>query len=797
MNLRKRLLSLLIAIVTASLVMPCWALAQTQTAKTQSQTAKTQSAKTQTAKTQSQTAKTQSAKPQTAKTQTAKNQTQTQPQTTKAQASPPIEWPKEIQHPKGKVVIYQPQIDSWPDYKVVKARSAVAFLPNGETNPHLGIIEMQANTEVDFESRLVKLTRLQITNSNFPGATQEKNAEALVELKKMLNSDNVRSIDLDRMLVSLQRSGSVKAVELKNDPPKIFYSKKPAVLIIFDGKPILSPIKDSELKFVVNTNWDIFYKEKDKTYFIRDEKAWMKAQDLKGPFTYTDKIPEEIKKLPMNDNWKDVLLSIPPEKLKAEDMPVVFVSEEPAELIQTKGEADYKPITGTNLTWVSNTDSKLIFNPADNYFYYLVSGRWFRTNSLQNGPWSFATPNLPEDFKKIPAEHAIGDVRASVPGTREAEEAIIQATIPQTAKINKKTAQPPAVTYAGDKPVFTQIEKTSLQRAQNTSYDVIKAGEEYYLCYEGVWFVGKSPTGPWAVTEKVPDEIYKIPPSDPAYNVTYVTMQPDEDNSDEYVTAAVTAGYFGTMVASGCVYWGTGWYYPPYYYYGGYYPYYYPYYGSYGAAAWYNSATGTFGRSGWAYGPYGGVGYGARYNPSTGTYARGAAAYGPYGARGYAEAYNPRTGTAARTRQGSNAYGNWGSSAVRRGDDWVKTGHVRGQEGGAMRYRDSNGNSGFVGRKGDDLYAGRDGNVYRRSDSGWQSYDNGGWNDVNRDNANRGNRDSISSLDSQRAQRSAGNERARSSESFNRGRSTMSRGSYGGGGMRGGGGFRGGGGRRR
>ncbi|MCI0447460.1 hypothetical protein L0152_30145 [bacterium] len=753
MNFRKTVLSFLIAILSLTLAMPSWALPAT---KTQTQTQQTQSAPTAAATT----------------TKTVG----------KAQASPPIEWPKEIKHAKGKIVIYQPQIDEWPDYKVVKARSAIAFLPNGETNPKLGIIEMQAKTEVDFESRLVKLTHLQITNSNFPGATKEKNTESLAGLQKMLNSDNVRSLDLDRMLVSLERSG-VKSVELKNDPPKIFYSKKPAVLIIYDSKPILSPIKDSELKFVVNTNWDVFYKEKDKTYFIRNDKTWFKAQDLKGPFTPADKLPDEIKKLPMNDNWKDVLLSVPPQKLKAENMPVIFVSEEPAELIQTKGEPDYKPITQTSLTWVSNSDSKLIFNPADNYFYYLVSGRWFKTTSLENGPWSFATPNLPEDFKKIPADHAIGDVRASIPGTREAEEAIIQATIPQTAKINKKTAQPPAVTYAGDKPEFKPIESTSLQRAENTAYDVIKAGDEYYLCYEGVWFVGKGPTGPWAVAEKVPQEIYKIPPSDPAYNVTYVTIQEDDDSSDEWVTAAVTAGYFGTMVAAGCVYWGTGWYYPPYYYYGGYYPYYYPHYGSYGAAAWYNPASGTFGRSGWAYGPYGGVGYGARYNPSTGTYARGAAAYGPYGARGYAEAYNPRTGTAARTRQGSNAYGNWGSSAVSRGNDWVKTGHYQGQEGGGMRYRTSDGNSGFVGRKGDDLYAGKDGNVYRRSDSGWQSWDNGGWNNVDRNNANR-NRDSVNSLDRQRSQRSMGNERARSSQSFNRSRSTMSRG---GGGFRGGG----------
>jgi hypothetical protein len=72
-----------------------------------------------------------------------------------------------------------------------------------------------------------------------------------------------------------------------------------------------------------------------------------------------------------------------------------------------EGEPDYKPIPQTNLTWVSNTESDLIFNPADSYFYYLVSGRWFKTRNLENGPWTFTTPTLPEDFKKIPAEHAI------------------------------------------------------------------------------------------------------------------------------------------------------------------------------------------------------------------------------------------------------------------------------------------------------------------------------------------------------------------------------------------------------
>src|SRR5258707_15679427 len=88
------------------------------------------------------------------------------------------------------------------------------------------------------------------------------------------------------------------------------------------------------------------------------------------------------------------------------------------------------------------------------------------------------------------------------------------------------------------------------------------------------------------------------------------------------------------MVGWGCAMWGTGWYSPPYYWGGGYYPAYFPHYPSYGYGARYNPWTGAYSRGGAVYGPYGGAGYGARYNPSTGTYARGGAAGGLGGGRG-------------------------------------------------------------------------------------------------------------------------------------------------------------------
>src|SRR4030095_4860476 len=168
----------------------------------------------------------------------------------------------------------------------------------------------------------------------------------------------------------------------------------------------------------------------------------------------------------------------------------------------------------------------------------------------------------------------------------------------------------------------------------------------------------------------------------------------------------------------------------------------------------FRSYTGRYGTAGRIYGPYGGVGFGARYNPGTGTYSRGAFAYGPYGARGAAEAYNPRTGTYAKTRQGSGVYGSGGSTTVQRGDDWVNTKRftnsagnttrvTRGDQGGMISRRGPDG-GGFVGARGENVYAGRDGNVYRRDQSGsWSKWDNGNWNSVERPEQRNSTRDSM------------------------------------------------------
>ena len=60
-------------------------------------------------------------------------------------------------------------------------------------------------------------------------------------------------------------------------------------------------------------------------------------------------------------------------------------------------------MSGTkDLLWVQNTDSDVFRQGRTGPVFYLVAGRWFSAPEF-TGPWTFATPKLPEDFKRIPS----------------------------------------------------------------------------------------------------------------------------------------------------------------------------------------------------------------------------------------------------------------------------------------------------------------------------------------------------------------------------------------------------------
>jgi len=613
-----------------------------------------------------------------------------------------VGWPREYAAEDGTALtIYQPQVDSWEDHSSIVFRAAVHFTPEDRSEPVFGAIRVRADTDTDLESRRVLLGNMEIVESKLPTLDPAQEEAWTIRLASIL-PESPTGIDLDRLLTYFDSTyvdvvtGDIGVGA--PDAPIVFVSQQPALLVVLDGEPVLYPIDGTGLSFAVNTNWDLFFHAEGSAYYLLDRgtdpaddgepraASWMTAETAEGSWTAVVDLPSDFGRLP--DDWEDVRELVPDASAAPGEAPTVFVSIGPAELIVIDGPPAMTPIDGTRLMSVNNTESDLFLFGGDGGYYYLVSGRWFRAQTL-DGPWRLASAELPPDFAAIPLEHERSDVLASVPGTPQAAEAVRLAQVPTKATITRGEAEV-EVAYEGD-PEFAPIETTSMEYATNTSSDVIRVGDLYYLCFQGAWFVSTNANGPWEISDSVAQEIYTIPPSSPVHHTTYVEVY---DSGPDWVTVGYTAAYVGMMIAlfnnSHVVVYGTGWYYPPYVRFGPY-PIYHPYPHSYGAAAWYNPRTGTYGRAASVYGPYGGAGRAAAYNPRTGTYARGVAAYGPYGGRSAFQAYNPRTGAYRAGTRSSTPYASWGRGVAKRGDTWAQGGYYSDDRGTIVGVRNSEG----------------------------------------------------------------------------------------------------------
>jgi hypothetical protein len=680
-----------------------------------------------------------------------------------ASSADPTVWPHTVVREDGTATVYQPQVVSWPQRRTLNTRIALAITAGGAAQPVLGTIEVAFTTDADLATRMVALSEPKLLSSRFP-AVDTVRAEKIEErIKATLAGLGTTFVPLDMILLSLQQESEKPAeVPVQNEPPIIFVSTRPASLVVFDGEPIWTPVAGTPLSYAVNTNWDVFTDADTKRSYLLVNGGWLVAADVKGPWTPAGKLPPAFAALPVDANFAAVRKQIPGRAIAPADAPTIFVSTTPAAIIVSAGAPRYVSISGTSLSYADNTDAALFRDNATGRLYYLVSGRWFSAATLA-GPWSFATSSLPADFARIPANGPRGFVLVSVPGTAQAQAALIQAQIPQQGTLDRARATV-TITYAAE-PKFEPIAGTSMRYAVNTSYAVIQVGDSYLTAWQGAWFTAPTPNGPWVLATSVPRVIYTIPPSSPLYPVTYLTVVSATPTT---VTYSYTSGYTMSYVTAGVIVYGTGYYYPPYYYPAPI-PIYYPYPYSYSGATYYNPATGAWAQGGAIYGPYGGVakagyaynpttgawagggaiygpngGAGAfsAYNPSTGSYAHGSAAWGPDGASANASWYNANTGRSGSTQQNSNAYGRWGSSTISGPNQTVHTQSQSNAQGRAGSFSSSSGakgagasgaggnRGGVVKTSGGDVYAGVDGNVYKKTDDGWQKYVDGSWNNV-------------------------------------------------------------------
>jgi hypothetical protein len=639
------------------------------------------------------------------------------------------EWPFQIQSDDWLITIYSPQVESFTGDRLT-ARAAVSVLVTGRDAPVFGAVWFGARAHTDRGARTVELDGIEIEKTRFPNAEKRQldRFRGIIEAELPLWEFTLSLDDLTAELEHIEKR-RIAAEDLNMDPPAIHVRNAPAALVTIDGDPILKEIEGSRMKYVVNTPFFIVYDGSVKQYYLRGGEWWYASRDAISGWRQVEKPSADVMRLA---EQADEQGAAPPDSgfTGTGIPPEIIVSAVPAELIVTEGEPEFSAVEETQLLYITNTESDVFVDIDSQRYFILLSGRWF-TSPTMDGPWEHVAPDgLPPDFARIPADSDMGHVLVSVPGTEQAEEAVLDAYVPQTAVIDRKEATV-EVEYDGQ-PLFEDIEGTDLRYAANTPDAVILCGGRYYCCDEAVWFVSQNPAGPWEVCVEVPDAIYTIPPTSPVYNVTYVRVY---DHTPTVVYTGYLPGYTCSYVYAGTVVYGTGYYYRPWYR-----TYYYPRYATWGWGVTWNPY------SGWGFsfgvgfgGPYGWfrVGWGRPYYPYWWGPAGYRQAYWAGYRRGYYHGYHhPRpTPYGAGHRGGyysakpENLYRDRKSGVRETGGRAPAKVPVQ-QPATRPATREKTPSQLPADRAAparNNVYVDRDGNAYRKTDKGWEKNTREGW----------------------------------------------------------------------
>lgn len=255
-------------------------------------------------------------------------------------------------------------------------------------------------------------------------------------------------------------------------PPEILTRTKPAELIVCNGDPEYTPIADTNLLYVRNTDSPLFLEVTSSRYIVLVSGRWFGSMSLHGPWTHIPPaaFPVDFAKIPADSPKANVLVSVPgtpqaKEAVIANSIPqTASVSIANTHLTVTyDGKPDFKDIEGTTgLQYAINSPLPVIHIVESSSYWSVQNGVWFTALS-PTGPWVVAT---------------------TVPG--------VIYTIPVGSPIHYVTyvrvyGTSGDVVYVGYTPGY-------MGTCVSTDGVVVYGTGYYYLAYVGTYWVGYPPT---------------------------------------------------------------------------------------------------------------------------------------------------------------------------------------------------------------------------------------------------------------------------------------------------------------
>lgn len=188
--------------------------------------------------------------------------------------------------------------------------------------------------------------------------------------------------------------------------------------------------------------------------------------------------------------------------------PAIYMSEQPARLVQFDGAPTFAPVAGTNVQYAVNTNWPVLRTTDSGALFLLDATGWLTSETLATGVWEYAT-QLPAGFASLPDTAEWKDVRASLSAPAPEGQAPLLVYVATT---------PAELIVTVGAPQYQQIQGTGIYTVTNTSSIVFWDGyaRAYYYLISGRWFRADDLGGPWTyATGSLPADVAKIPPDGP------------------------------------------------------------------------------------------------------------------------------------------------------------------------------------------------------------------------------------------------------------------------------------------
>ncbi|MBS1971995.1 MAG: hypothetical protein JSU04_16915 [Bdellovibrionales bacterium] len=192
--------------------------------------------------------------------------------------------------------------------------------------------------------------------------------------------------------------------------PAIIVATKPTELLQSQGDPKFNAVEGTGLLFMSNSPNSIFLETQKQDYFALLSGRWFTATNLNGPWRFVPgkQLPADFKKIPMNSEVSEVLVSIPGTSAAKQAQIASQIPQtakvpktlQPEKIVIDGDSPKWMNIQGTNLRYVENANTPLIMVNEKQY-YAIQNAVWFTATSV-NGPWNVALA-VPAEIYQIPS----------------------------------------------------------------------------------------------------------------------------------------------------------------------------------------------------------------------------------------------------------------------------------------------------------------------------------------------------------------------------------------------------------